>query len=204
MQIELQAVGRKFNHEWIFRNVNYTFAEGSHTVLTGGNGSGKSTLLQVIAGNLLPSEGKVHRHGVDDAQAYRHLSMAAPYLELMEEFTLAESIAFQQKFKPWRAQLSNADVLSLSGLSHAAHKAIRHYSSGMKQRARLTLAILADAPLLLLDEPCANLDQAAMQWYAALVTAHIGNRTVIVCSNQQQTEHFFCTAELGIEQFKNV
>lgn len=204
MQIELQAVGRRFNREWIFRNVNYTFAGGSHTVLTGGNGSGKSTLLQVIAGNLLPSEGKVQRQNTDEASVYRHLSMAAPYLELMEEFTLAESIAFQQKFKPWRAQLSNAEVLNLSGLSHAAHKAIRHYSSGMKQRARLTLAILADTPLLLLDEPCANLDQAAMQWYAQLVTAHIEGRTVIVCSNRQQAEHFFCTAELSVEQFKTV
>jgi ABC-type multidrug transport system ATPase subunit len=204
MQIELQAVGRRFNREWIFRNVNYTFAGGSHTVLTGGNGSGKSTLLQVIAGNLLPSEGKVLRQNTDEASVYRHLSMAAPYLELMEEFTLAESIAFQQKFKPWRAQLSNAEVLNLSGLGHAAHKAIRHYSSGMKQRARLTLAILADTPLLLLDEPCANLDQAAMQWYAQLVTAHIERRTVVVCSNRQQAEHFFCNAELSVEQYKNV
>ncbi|MCU0432418.1 MAG: ATP-binding cassette domain-containing protein [Bacteroidia bacterium] len=202
MQIELSSVGRRFNREWIFRHVTHTFAEGSRTLLTGGNGSGKSTLLQVVAGNLLPSEGKVHRHGVDDAQAYRQLSMAAPYLELMEEFTLAESISFQAKFKPWRGQLSNAQVLELSGLTHAAHKAIRHYSSGMKQRARLLLAIMADTPLLLLDEPCANLDRAAMQWYAGLVSAHIENRTVIVCSNQQPEEHFFCTSQLSIEQFK--
>lgn len=202
MQIELSAIARRYNREWIFRHVNHRFASGSCTVLTGGNGSGKSTLLQVIAGNLLPSEGKVIREGVADAELYQQLSMATPYLELMEEYTLAESIEFQAKFKPWRAGLTNADVLALSGLEHAAHKAIRYYSSGMKQRVRLLLAILADTQLLLLDEPCSNLDPAAMKWYGELVTAHLSGRTVIVCSNQQQEEFFFCTERLSIEQFK--
>jgi ABC-type multidrug transport system ATPase subunit len=202
MQIDLQSVGKRYNREWIFRNVNHILPSGSCTVFTGGNGSGKSTLMQVVAGNLLPSEGKVVRGDIADADVYRHLSIAAPYLELMEEFTLAESIEFQAKFKAWRGNLSNADVLSLSGLQHAAHKAIRQYSSGMKQRVRLLLAILADTQLLLLDEPCANLDQAAMKWYAELITAHLDGRTVVVCSNQQQEEFFFCKEQLSVEQFK--
>ncbi|MGL5890373.1 MAG: ABC transporter ATP-binding protein, partial [Bacteroidia bacterium] len=164
---------------------------------------GKSTLMQVVAGNLLPSEGKVVRGDVSDSDVYRHLSIAAPYLELMEEFTLTESIEFQAKFKAWRGKLSNAEVLELSGLKHAAHKAIRHYSSGMKQRVRLLLAVLADTQLLLLDEPCANLDQAAIKWYGDLVSAHLGGRTVVVCSNQQKEEFFFCTQTLSVEAFKN-
>lgn len=206
MKIQLENVGKKFGREWIFRGLNYSFDEAQPVVITGSNGSGKSTLLQVISGSMMEGEGKlIYSHEekiIPQEELYQYISYAAPYLELMEDFTLSESISFHSKFKSWRNKLSDKQVLELSGLTHAHAKQIKNFSSGMKQRVRLLLAILSDTPLLLLDEPCSNLDKAACEWYAALIREHGKGRTIIVCSNQVQEEHFFCTAELKIEAFK--
>lgn len=206
MELVLQNIGKRFNRDWIFKNIDTSIHPESPCVITGGNGSGKSTLLQILAGNSSPSEGNIQwlrsKQQLVPDQVYRWVSISAPYLELMEEFTLQESVDFQSRFKPWRNGLSNSDVIELSGLSKAIHKQLKYYSSGMKQRVRLTLAILADTPLLLLDEPCSNLDVDAMNWYADLMGKHCDGRSVVVCSNQHPREYFFCTQELKIEAFK--
>lgn len=206
MPITLKNIGKRYNREWIFRGVEAGFSEAEPTVILGSNGSGKSTLLQVIAGAYLPTEGEISYDIQGQVTAasefYRSVSMAAPYLELMEEFTLLETIAFHRRFKNWRNGLGDNDVLEASGLRASAGKALKHFSSGMKQRVRLLLAILSDTPVLLLDEPCSNLDFNAVNWYQELAGSHRDNRIIIVCSNQQKEEYFFCTKQLLVEDFK--
>ena len=206
MEIRLEDLGKKFGREWIFRKLDHSFSGENHTVISGSNGSGKSTLLQVISGSLMESEGKIayllEGKKIPQEEIYQYLSYAAPYLELMEDFTLRESISFHGKFKKWRGNISEKEILEMSGLSHAAEKQLKNFSSGMKQRVRLLLAILSDTPLLLLDEPCSNLDQQAMAWYGNLIRAHQSGRTIIVCSNQVKEEYFFCTQEISISHFK--
>ncbi len=206
MQVQLQNVGKKFASEWIFRGLNFSFEQNAPTVILGSNGSGKSTLLQVISGSLMEGEGKViytsDAHPIEQEQVYKFLTIAAPYLELMEEFTLSESISFHGQFKAWRNGLSAKDILEISNLSHAKDKQLKNFSSGMKQRVRLLLAILSDTPLLLLDEPCSNLDPDGCNWYAELIREHALNRTIIVCSNQVKEEYSFCVKELLIESYK--
>jgi ABC-type multidrug transport system ATPase subunit len=208
MLIRLNKSGKKFGREWIFRNVDHVFEPGSCTAILGANGSGKSTLLQVISGYVIPSEGTIeyieNNVALPQHDVHRHFSFASPYQELMEEFTLRESVEFQNRFRKWKNNLSNEDVISRSGLAHAADKQIRHYSSGMKQRARLIMAILAESETLLLDEPTSNLDKSAQKWYGDLITEFRGNQTVIVCSNQITEEYFFCTETLEISRFKPV
>ena len=91
MQITLNNVGKRFNREWIFRHFSYSFVEQKKYAITGSNGSGKSTLLQVIAGSLSHNEGKVdfafQQKPIEEEQHFQHLSIAAPYLELIEEMT---------------------------------------------------------------------------------------------------------------------
>ncbi|TND07552.1 MAG: ABC transporter [Bacteroidetes bacterium] len=202
----LRNIGKRYNREWIFRGVDAEFGEAESCVILGANGSGKSTLLQLIAGAYIPTEGQVeYRFGgtvTEQENLYRSVSIAAPYLELMEEFTLRETIVFHNRFKNWRGGLNNEQVLEISGLQSSAGKALRNFSSGMKQRVRLLLAILSDTPVLLLDEPCSNLDAAAVNWYQELVKNHRDNRVIIVCSNQQEEEYFFCTQKLLVENFK--
>lgn len=207
MKISLNSLGKKFDRNWIFRNVNHVFQEGSATVILGSNGSGKSTLLQVISGYVIPTEGAIvygHEHKtIVQEKVHTCFAFASPYIELMEEFTFRECVQFQENFRGWRGGLNEKSVIELSGLSHASDKQIRHYSSGMKQRAKLALCILSDAPALLLDEPCSNLDIQAQEWYATLIGDFRDNRTTIVCSNQVKEEYFFCDQWLEMSHFKS-
>jgi ABC-type multidrug transport system ATPase subunit len=206
MEVRLENTGRKYNNEWIFRNINYTFEAGSSYAILGRNGSGKSTLLQVIAGNLLPSGGKVHYshkgHAVSDHQVFRQLALVAPYQELIEEFTLKEMLEFHFSFKSILPGFTIPRITELLGFGNTKYKTIRQFSSGMKQRVKLACAMFSETPLLLLDEPTTNLDKTGTEWYLNLVSDYTAGRTVIICSNMHQTESGFCKATLSIEDYK--
>jgi ABC-type multidrug transport system ATPase subunit len=204
MKISLTNCGKRFNRDWIFRNFNYEFLPGQHYAITGPNGSGKSTLLQVIGGAIVTSEGNIRYEGnsnisVDDV--FRQISIAAPYLEVIEEMTLNEFLQFHQQFKPFLKGITAKETISLAGLSAAADKQIRYYSSGMKQRVKLIQAVFSDVDCLLLDEPCTNLDTEGIQLYQELIREYANNRTIIVSSNDIQ-EYGFCEHIIRITDFK--
>jgi ABC-type multidrug transport system ATPase subunit len=208
MQIQLTNIGKRYNYEWIFRGVTQEYTTGNNYAILGSNGSGKSTLLQVIAGSLIPSEGDIHYTGnhsnsIAVEEIYTQLSFASPYLELLEELTLAESIAFHAQFKPLFEGMHVKEMLSLMELEKAKDKQLKYFSSGMKQRVRLALAILSNTPLLLLDEPTSNLDKNAISWYQQLIQSYSVNRLIIVASNQLEYEYAsFCNVILNVEDFK--
>lgn len=205
-EINLADVGKRFNREWVFRNLSHTFAQDSHAVILGPNGSGKSTLLQVILGSTVTSEGTVtyqvssRERGADDSLGL--FSIATPYMELPEEYTLREMLHFHGSLVPFRNGIPHDDIISTLYLEDAADRAIRHYSSGMRQRVKLGLALLSDTPFVLLDEPTANLDSRAIEWYARLVQDNMQGRIIIVCSNAQEHEFFFCTDRLEVDRYK--
>ena len=206
MQIQVSAASKRFNKEWIFSNLNFSFTTGQHYALIGNNGSGKSTLLQIIAGYIGLTKGEIHWTNtggevIDSSKIFQHISIAAPYLELVEEFTALEQIAFHQQFKPLQTGLSPIELLEKIGLSNAANKQIRNFSSGMKQRLKLALAIFDQAPILLLDEPCSNLDQEGIQTYHQLMQAYAMHKLIIVASNDPQ-EYQFCSQALSLSDFK--
>ena len=207
MQITLQNIGRRFNREWIFRGINETFTSGNSYAILGPNGSGKSTLLQVLNGSLSPSAGNIsyayNNKQVDAENVYQHLSLAAPYLELIEEFTLSEVIDFHFKFKRYKNNIDKAALIALLGLGSSKNKLIRYFSSGMKQRLKLALAFCSDTPLLMLDEPSSNLDTQGIDWYLKLVEQFSADRLTIICSNQHH-EYDFCDFRLSITDYKQV
>ncbi|MBF9252524.1 ABC transporter ATP-binding protein [Pontibacter sp. 172403-2] len=204
MQINLTNLGKRYNYEWIFRNLTYTFEPGSSYAILGHNGSGKSTLLTVVAGYNLHSEGTItYTSGskiIEQDKVYQQLSLTAPYLELVEEFTLAEMLNFHTRFKPLRHNLSQVQLIDRMGLQRARNKYVKDFSSGMKQRLKLGLAIYSDTPLLLLDEPTTNLDQEGISWYQEHVTQHNESRLIIVGSNIAH-EYSFCQHHLHITDF---
>ncbi|MFZ4522599.1 MAG: ABC transporter ATP-binding protein [Bacteroidales bacterium] len=206
MKIQLEQIGKKFNTDWIFRNVSFSFDENSTAAILGRNGSGKSTLLQVVAGSLHPTEGKLtYTHGgmtIGGDEIFRHLAMVAPYLELIEDFTLKEMLEFHFSFKRYLPGYNISLVTELLEFPAMKHKQLRQFSSGMKQRVKLILAILSDVPLILLDEPTMNLDKTGIDWYLELMKKFTGNRTVIICSNLHQIESGFASTALEIELFK--
>ncbi len=206
MTISLNNTGKRFNREWIFRHLNYQFTSGTHYAITGANGSGKSTLLQVIAGAISASEGAISYHlsaNSNDIKddVYRHISIAAPYLELIEEMTLQEFLLFHQQFKPFISSAGIEKMIGVTGLENATHKQIRYFSSGMKQRVKLAQSFFSDTPILLLDEPTTNLDAEGIALYQQLLQEYGNQRLVIICSNDEM-EYQTCSAVLKIGDFK--
>ncbi len=205
MTIALNKAGKRFNRDWIFRNLTFQFESGNSYAIIGSNGSGKSTFLQVISGAYHLNEG--HCTWTDGAtlpveKVYRHIAYCAPYLELIEEMTLLEFLEFHQHFKPFVAGMTPKKIIEEIGMQAAAHKRIQQFSSGMKQRAKLAQCIYSDVPVLLLDEPCTNLDRQGIDLYYTLIDQYAKNRLVLVGSNDE-VEYKFCTQRLNIMDYKS-
>jgi ABC-type multidrug transport system ATPase subunit len=207
MEIKVTNLGKRYNRQWIFRKLDYTFTTGNAYAITGYNGSGKSTLLQVLAGAVDNSEGEiiyqVNGQPLKSEQFYSCYTLAAPYLELIEELTLEEFFTFHYSLKPIIPGLTIADVIEKIELNDARHKQIRYFSSGMKQRAKLGQAIFTKVPVLFLDEPTANFDVQGIRLYHNLVETYSKDRLLIICSNDEQ-EISFCNERLDITAFKQV
>lgn len=203
LTIELQQVSKRFGQEQIVQQLSHTFLQPSSTALLGINGSGKSTLLQIIAGYITPTKGKVvynlNGNPIPAEEIYQLVSYCAPYLELIEEMTLEEFLNYHFSFK--KPLLPIAEIIQLIGLTSASNKYISNFSSGMKQRVKLVQAILSDTPILLLDEPCTNLDEDGIQLYKKLVSLFAQNKIIIVASNDMQ-EYEICQQQLKISDFK--
>ena len=221
MQITLTNTGKRYNREWIFRHVDYEFISGRSYAITGPNGSGKSTLLQVIAGALMQSEGEIKYtntgYGIQDTEselqnpasgirypvsandAYKHISIATPYLELIEEMTATELLNFHSTFKTFTTTVPQ--MLAAVSLQNAANKQIRYFSSGMKQRLKLAQAFFSSTAVLLLDEPTTNLDADGIELYKQLITEHTNERLLIVSSNDKE-EYDFCKEVISINSYK--
>ena len=194
-KIVLTNAGKRFNREWIYRHCDYELVVGRAYAITGPNGSGKSTLLQAIAGSMQLSEGTIvwndkQEKNIDGELIYKQLAIAAPYLELIEEMTAKEFLEFHTQFKPLISTVTIEEILSIIGLEKAVGKQIRYFSSGMKQRVKLAQAIFSDVPLLLLDEPCTNLDATGYALYHSLIKNNCMHKLIVVSSNDEQEFNF--------------
>lgn len=199
-------VGKKFGKEWIFRHVDLHIQQGDKLAILGLNGSGKSTLLQALTGYLDINEGsieyQVNNQTIEGDKPYRFISLASPYLELIEDFTFEEQLKHVENFKAFLPNLNIQSIIELSGLKAHQHKYIKQFSSGMRQRLKLVLAILADAPVLFLDEPTTNLDAKVIEWYKEMIQQYAFHKTIIVCSNSIKDEYHFCDKVIQIESYK--
>lgn len=204
MKIRVDGLGKKFGKEWIFKDFTYEFISGKKYAVTGRNGSGKSTLLKVLSSAVPASVGKIEYLATDQQtiaveHIFKHLTYTAPYIELIEEFSLKEFILFYTKFKS--LTLSLREFLEELKFIGAKDKLLRNFSSGMKQRLQLGLALFSESDIVFLDEPTSNLDQQNAQWYLDAVSRTTQERLLIISSNQK-TEYSFCDEVISIEQYK--
>lgn len=205
MKIFLEHISKRFQRHWIFRDINISFETPGTYALLGPNGSGKSTLLRILAGMQPPSQGKIQfafrGKSLDANKLYPYISFCAPGMEIIEEMTLREFLSFHFTFKKSLKGLTVEDIIAASGLEHVADRLVSDYSSGMKQRVKLLQAFFSDTPVLLLDEPCTNLDAQGVAQYITWIDTYTAGRLVIVASNDPR-EYAFCQKLIAIEAYQ--
>lgn len=186
--ITVEKLGKKFSREWIFRNFSFSFQSGEVYAITGPNGSGKSTLMQILWGQMPASAGTIKYSSSEKAipyeEVYKHVAVATPYLDLIEEFTLEEQLSFHFRLKNCRNSMTVSDLMERMYLTHARHKQLSNFSSGMKQRVKLALAFFSTADVVFLDEPGTNLDNTAFQWYIQELSNLPPECLIFIASNQ--------------------
>jgi ABC-type multidrug transport system ATPase subunit len=207
LQVELSDIAKRFRKEWIFEGITTALEHHSAVSILGSNGSGKSTLAQIIAGYITPTQGSiVWKHneiGIPRERLFKHVAICSPAVQLWEELTLKENVELFLQFKNMPSCLDYRDFAHLIQLEKHANHPLKTYSSGMKQRVKLGLSILCDAPLLILDEPCSHLDSAAVAWYQNLLNKNSDNRIIVVASNSDEREIFGCNTSIDINRYRH-
>ncbi|RQO32442.1 ABC transporter ATP-binding protein [Taibaiella sp. KBW10] len=205
MKIELHQISKRYINHWVFKGICTTY-EGANTyAILGANGSGKSTLLRMIAGMQTISNGTVtyelEGKEITSEQIFEYISYCAPAMDVIEEMTLKEFLSFHFQFKKTLQGWSVARIISSMQLDHAAGQYINEFSSGMKQRVKLAQAFFADTPILLLDEPCSNLDLQGVAMYQEWLQTLATDRLIIIASNDAR-EYPGAIATLDMQQYK--
>lgn len=189
MQVQLEKISKRFGYQWVVREFSNLFSQGSVVGISGPNGSGKSTLIKIISSYLSPTSGKIiySRNGemIKIEEAYKYISLVAPYTTLVHEFTLSEQFNFHFQFKEKLFDIEFEEFKEFLLLDIPAEKKVMEFSSGMHQRLQLALSLISNTSLLLFDEPTSYLDESAKIWFMNMLEKYKQERTVIIASNDE-------------------
>jgi len=206
MELKLSQVSKRYQYDWIFKDIDLHIPSFSHWAITGSNGSGKSTLLKCLSGINPLTKGSIQYldggKEIKGEEIFKSLVISAPYMEMPEEFTLLELLQFHFKFKHPANDLTFEKMMDILYLKSHQNKPISQFSSGMKQRLKLGLCFFSESKLIFLDEPTSNLDEQGVAWYLQLVKQFSKDKTIFICSNEPK-EYAFCPNEIKIEDFKH-
>ena len=184
--IKYRRFGKRFGSVVAVEALDLHVAEGEVVALLGPNGSGKTTALKAAAGLLRPTAGEVRVDGEPaDRPAARHrLSYLPQKVAFPEALTGEEVVAFYRSLRG-APGTRVSEVLRFASLNGVGARQVGTYSGGMTQRLGLAVAMVADSPLLLLDEPTAALDADGLQAFFGLIERHRRDgRTVLFTSHQ--------------------
>lgn len=162
--IELDLVSKRWGDTVAVDRVSFQVAEGSFAVLLGPSGCGKSTTLRLVAGLEQVSDGQIRIGGQDvthSPPAARRLAMVFQSYALFPHLSVAENILFGLKVRKVAADERARRlerVAKLLGLGELLSRKPAQLSGGQQQRVALGRAIIAEAPVCLMDEPLSNLD----------------------------------------------
>lgn len=185
-------LGKRYGPRWIFRNVTFSISEGECLVVSGPNGSGKSTLLRILAGLERPTEGSGGRTNFARAT----VGYMAPDLNLYPALDALDHLRIAAELRGVKNP-DSAILLNRVGLLHHAEVRTSNFSTGMRARLKLALAIQCSPRVLLLDEPGANLDDEGKKVLAGLIEEQLTRGAVAIATNDVR-EHEFAHLELKL------
>lgn len=166
----------------VFARLDFDATSGEALALVGPNGAGKTSLLRLIAGLLMPADGRVELEG---GEADSPVAEQAHYLghrdALKPSLSVSENLAF------WRAFLGGgptdlAAAITAVGLAHAAELPAAYLSAGQRRRLSIARLLVVRRPVWLLDEPTAALDVRGQELFAGLMQQHLSSGGVIVAA----------------------
>ena len=206
MKITLNKLSKRYGSQWIFKDVDFQFLNHGKYAIVGSNGAGKSTLLKILIAKIPYTKGGIQYESNDGVQInpediYSRISIATTSMSLIEEFSLLEIVQFHIKFRKPIDDLSCDEIIEILELAGEKKKLISNFSSGMMQRLKIGLAILTASDILVLDEPGANLDEAAKSWFIDLLRKYLNNRMLIIASNES-SDLIMCDQELNLSEFE--
>lgn len=203
-ELTAQNLSKQYGNRFVFKGISFHFQTGQSISITGRNGAGKSTLLQILAGHRSPSKGEVvltiDGAAIEAALRPLAIAFASPALGLPAEVPLDEF--FRIHFAVRQATIPAETIAERIGLARARRLRLKEMSSGMMQRVRLALSMLDAAPVLMLDEPCQNLDQAGIDLYHDLFEEIRPSKLILVAGNDPQ-EYGLCREGLDVTAFKS-
>ncbi len=201
MDLSIQKLSKAFNQRTVFKDLTFQIESGSRFAITGPNGSGKSTLLKILSGGLLASGGHIQYslkgQTVSDDILYRYVHFVAPYNTVIEELNLPELFRLHHQLGLLKVFKQYEDWQERLEYPFDPERQIKTFSSGMKQRIKLGLALLDDRPLIMLDEPGSNLDVQGKAWFYQLLDQLGTTQTLIIASNEAP-EIGYCTSFISV------
>ncbi|MBI4376561.1 MAG: nitrous oxide reductase family maturation protein NosD [Elusimicrobia bacterium] len=199
--VSARGLGKSYGNRRLFSNLSFTVMPGECLVLWGSNGAGKSTLMRCILG-LEPCEGALLVAGFDVASDAAAARERLGYLS--QEFagydwTVREAMDFV-------CEVRGADsgrigeTLASCGLPNEDDKTVPALSGGMKQKLALAQALVADPEILLLDEPCSNLDLKSRRELTGIFSKLKGTRTIVMTSHHLDEVRALADRVLWLEE----
>lgn len=194
--IEIQNAGKCFKGNWVFQNVNASFAKGQIYGLIGRNGSGKTMLLKSICGLVRLSEGAILVGGEEVGVTIDVPASVGAIIEVPGFLSHLSGFANLRYLAKLKNQIDDAkirDTIRLVGLNPDSRKHVGKYSLGMRQRLGIAQAIMEDPDILLLDEPMNGLDQQGVNdMKSLLVKLRSKGKIVILASHHSEDIDELC------------
>ncbi len=184
--IVFDRLTKRYGEVLALSELTLTVGSGEVVALLGPNGSGKSTTLKAAVGLIRPTAGAVLIDGADAsrADARRRVAYLPQRASFAESLTGTEVVEFYRKMRGAPASRTE-EVLRVAALNGAGGRTVGTYSGGMLQRLALAVAVVSDAPMLLLDEPTASLDPAGLEAFYALAERRRREGGAVLFSSHQ-------------------
>ncbi len=184
--VRWDSLSKTFGPRTLFRELTGAVAPATVVAVVGPNGSGKSTFLRILAGLMRPSSGRVTWNGALGERP--KIGFAAPYLQLYSELSAHENLHFFSRLggEPLGAEAIRERLEEIGLVAADHHKQVSSFSSGMLQRLRIAFALLGAPPVLFLDEPGSNLDEAGRKVVRRVVREQAGRGSAILATNDPE------------------